>query len=104
MKIHLYFWLCWVFVAAHELSLLVAHRLLVAVASLVAEQHEHTGLATHTTWDLLRAGIEPVSPAVAGRFLTAGPPGETPPLMSPSKSFIVLVLIFMYFISFELVL
>ena len=42
----IYFWLCWVFVAAHGLSLVVAsrgyssvvvHRLLIAVASLVAE-------------------------------------------------------------------
>ena len=29
------------------------------------------------TWDLVpRAGIEPVSPALAGGFLTMGPPGK----------------------------
>ena len=33
----IYFWLQWVFVAAHGLSLLAASRLLIAVASVVAE-------------------------------------------------------------------
>ena len=28
---------------------------------------------------LLRPGIEPVSPALEGRFLTTGPPGKSPP-------------------------
>ena len=27
-------------------------------------------------WDLHRPGIEPVSPALAGRFLSAAPPGK----------------------------
>ena len=27
-------------------------------------------------WDLPRAGLEPVSPALAGRFLTTEPPGK----------------------------
>ena len=27
-------------------------------------------------WNLPRVGIEPVSPALAGRFLTTGPPGK----------------------------
>ena len=31
------FWLCWVFVAARRLSLVEVSRLLIAVASLVAE-------------------------------------------------------------------
>ena len=35
--IYFYFWLCWVFVDAHGLSLVEASRLLIAVASLVAE-------------------------------------------------------------------
>ena len=34
----LFIWLCWVFIAPHRLSLVAAHRLLIAVASLVAEQ------------------------------------------------------------------
>ena len=29
-------------------------------------------------WDLPGPGIEPVSPALAGRFLTTGPPGKSP--------------------------
>ena len=33
----IYFWLHWVFIAAHRLSLVAAHGLLIAVASLVAE-------------------------------------------------------------------
>ena len=33
----IYFWLCWVFVAAHRLSLVTVCRLLIALASLVAE-------------------------------------------------------------------
>ena len=28
-------------------------------------------------WDLPRLGIKPVSPALAGRFLTTGPPGKS---------------------------
>ena len=28
-------------------------------------------------WDLPRPGIEPVSPALAGGFLTTGPPGKS---------------------------
>ena len=31
----------------------------------------------HSRWDLPRPGIEPMSPALAGRFLTAGPPGKS---------------------------
>ena len=33
-------------------------------------------------WDLPRLGLEPVSPALAGRFLTTAPPGK------PHKAFI----------------
>ena len=29
-------------------------------------------------WDLPRPGLEPVSPALAGRFLTTEPPGKSP--------------------------
>ena len=29
------------------------------------------------TWDLPKPGIEPVSPALGGRFLTPGPPGKS---------------------------
>ena len=30
----------------------------------------------HSKWDLPQPGIKPVSPALAGRFLTTGPPGK----------------------------
>ena len=30
-------------------------------------------------WNLPGPGTEPVSPAAAGRFSTAGPPGKSPP-------------------------
>ena len=30
-----------------------------------------------SVWDLPRPGIEPMSPALAGRFLTPGPPGKS---------------------------
>ena len=30
-----------------------------------------------STWDLPKSGIEPVSPALAGGFLTTGPPGKS---------------------------
>ena len=33
-------------------------------------------------WDLPRPGIEPVSPALAGRFLTTVPPGKSCPFFS----------------------
>ena len=35
--ITLFFWLCWVFIAVHGLSVVVLSRLLIAVVSLVAE-------------------------------------------------------------------
>ena len=31
----------------------------------------------HGMWNLPGAGMEPVSPALAGGFLTTGPPGES---------------------------
>jgi len=31
-------------------------------------------------WELPRAGIKPMSPALAGRFLTTGPAGKPPNL------------------------
>ena len=39
-------------------------------------------------WDLPRPGLEPVSPALAGRFSTAAPPGK--PWISVSISFLIL--------------
>ena len=37
-------------------------------------------------WDLPRPGIEPVPPALAGGFLTTGPPGRSPSLSSKGNS------------------
>ena len=37
------------------------------------------------TWDLPRPGLEPVSPALAGRFSTTAPPGK-PHITSYSKN------------------
>ena len=77
-----------------ELLFAVVHGLLIAVASLVAEQrlqapelqqlwHEGSVVVAHGLscsggmWDLPRPGLEPVSSALAGRFLTTAPPGES---------------------------
>ena len=58
---------------------------LTITASLVAEHRLQTrrlsncGSRTQLlrgTWDLPRPGLEPVSPALAGRFSTTAPPGK----------------------------
>ena len=60
---------------------------LTITASLVAEQRLQTrrlsscgsrALLLRSMWDLPRPGLEPVSPALAGRFSTAAPPGKPP--------------------------
>ena len=100
-----FFRLHWVFItvcrlsvvaASRGYSLVVVCRLLILGASLVAEHgvnshgRIHTqwlsGLSSrslwaqlpHSTWNLPRPGIEPVSLASAGGFLTTGPPGKPP--------------------------
>ena len=86
------------------LLFVVVRGLLIAVASLVAEhrlqarglqQLQHTGswaiecrLSSCGTraqllrgmWDLPGPGLKPVSPALAGGFLTTAPPGKPPSL------------------------
>ena len=67
-------------------SLGVAHGLLVAVACLVSEHRlwsagSGSSCGTqawlpHGMCDPLGPGIEPMSPALAGGFLTTEPPGE----------------------------
>ena len=95
--IFFFFWLCCVSLAVHEPSLVsvsgghsllqctgfsllwpllfrsTASRLqwLWLVDSGALSQYSPQGI-----WDLLRAGIEPVFPAVAGRLPTIGPPGK----------------------------
>ena len=62
-------------------------RPLTIVASLVAEHKLQTRRLSSCgsraqmlrgTWDLPRRGLEPVSPALAGRFSTTAPPGKPP--------------------------
>ena len=64
---------------------IVVHGPLTVVASLVAEHKLQTRrLSTcgsraqllHGMWDLPRPGLEPVSPALAGRLSTTAPPGK----------------------------
>ena len=86
------------------LLFLVVRGLLIAVASLVAEHGLQArglqqlwlagsvvvarGLSScgsraqllHDMWDLPGPGLEPVSPALAGGFLTTAPPGKSLPI------------------------
>ena len=99
----IYFWLHWVFCcfaqifsSCSEMGLLFVpvHWLLIAVVSSVAE-HRLTslralviavcrlqwlwlgGLVAPSMWNLTRPGMEPVFPALAGRFLSTVPPGKS---------------------------
>ena len=67
-------------------SVVVAHGL--SSCGLRAIEHKLSSCGTwalllHSMWDLPGPGIEPVSPALAGRFLTTAPPGK--PLMTIFK-------------------
>ena len=60
-------------------SLVAVSRFLIAVAPLAAE-HRLSSCGTRAqlllgTWDLPRPGIKPMSPTLAGRFLSTMPPG-----------------------------
>ena len=60
-----------------ELHFVVVHGLLLAVASLVAEPGAQvSSCGTRGMWDLPGPGIKPVSPALAGGFLSTAPPGK----------------------------
>ena len=61
---------------------------LTIAASLIAEHRLQTRRLSNCgsrsqllrgMWDLPRPGLEPVSPALAGRFLTTAPPGKPSP-------------------------
>ena len=71
-----YFWLCWVFIAAHKLSLIVASGLLTEVASLIAAYRLNCAKACGIL--VPGPGIKLVSPASMGGFLTIGPSGKSP--------------------------
>ena len=86
------FWLCWVFVSVRGLPLVAAsggHSSrcagLTVAASLVAEHRLQTRRLSNCgsrvqllrgMWDPPRPGLEPMSPALAGRFSTTAPPGK----------------------------
>ena len=66
---------------------MAVRRPLTTAASLVAEHRLQTRRLSSCgsrvqllcgTWDLPRPGLEPVSPALAGRFSTTVPPGKPP--------------------------
>ena len=111
MYLFIYFWLHWVFVAVRGLSLIEASgghsslrraglslRWLLSLRSMGSR---HAGFSCcgsralelrlsscgaraqplRGMWDLHRPGLEPVSPALAGRFLTTAPPGKPLPIL-----------------------
>ena len=59
-------------VAAHRLSSCGSRALELRLSSCGAQ-----ALLLHGMWDLPGPGIEPMSPALAGRFLTTVPPGKS---------------------------
>ena len=90
----IYFWLCWVFVAARGLSLVAVSRgysslqcagfSLRWLLLLQSAGSRHAGFSScgtwtqllHGMWDLPRPGLEHVFPALAGGFLTTAPLGK----------------------------
>ena len=107
LSLFIYLWLCWVFVAVCGLSLVVVSRgssslrcagfSLWWLLSLQSTGSRHAGLSSCGTqavdrrlsscgtraqllcvmWDLPGPGLKPVSPALAGRFLTTVLPGKS---------------------------
>ena len=91
----IYFWLRWVFVAAHGLSLVAARgrysslrcvgfslRQLLLLPSTGSRRAGFSSCGSRAQllrgmWDLPRPGFEPVSPALAGGFLTTASPGTS---------------------------
>ena len=90
----IYLWLCWVFISVRGLSLAVAsggplfiavRRPFTVVASLIAEHRLQSRRLSNCgsraqllrgMWDPPRPGLEPASPALAGRLSTTAPPGK----------------------------
>ena len=109
LNLLIYFWLCWVLVAVHGLSLVAASwsyssscgawgsrcggfyccggQALGMQASVVVAHWLQSSGSIHSCgtqtqlprsmWNFLEPGIKPVSPALAGEFLTIGPPGKS---------------------------
>ena len=87
----------WAFSSCGEWGLLIitVHRLLIVVASLLCSTgSRHMGLSgcgaraylLHGMWDLPGPGMEPESPALAGRFLFTAPRGKSKQLIFVSVS------------------
>ena len=86
------YWLCWIFAAASRLSLVGVNgsyslvavlRLLIVGASLMEHRLESMRVSVVVVSRLatcriivLKAGVQPVSPQLAGKFLTTGSPGK----------------------------
>ena len=101
----------WAFSRCHEWGLLIG------VASFVAEHRLQTCRLSNCgsraqllrgLWDLPRPGLEPVSPALAGRFSTTAPPEKPRHIHSLSSKFLkwanhpfssFLILLFLVFLS-----
>ena len=80
MYLFIYFWLRWVFVAARRLSLVALSG---GYSFLRCTGSMHVGFSSCGTraapgmWDLPGPGIEPMSPVLAGGFLTNVPRGKS---------------------------
>ena len=93
LNLFIYFWLCWVFASVRGLPLAAAsgghsssrcaglslswplvagHRLQTRRLSSCGSRAQ----SLRSTWDPPRPGLEPVSPASAGRLSTTAPPGK----------------------------
>ena len=91
---------------------IAVHGPLTVAASLVAEHKPQTRRLSSCgsraqllrgMWDLPRPGLEPVSPALAGRFSTTAPPGKPVALfLLPLRSLPLILLIMLICLSFEL--
>ena len=90
---------------------ITVHRPLTITASLVAEHRLQTRRLSSCgsraqllcgMWDLPRSGLEPMSPALAGRFSTTAPPGKPPILeMNPTWLCHSILLIYNWILTTE---
>ena len=104
LSFFLYFWVCWVFVSVWRLSLVAASgdhsssqcaglslsRPLVAEHRLQTRRLSSCGSWAHllrSMWDPPRPGLEPMSPALAGRLSTTMPPGKPTCLFDNKHSY-----------------
>ena len=94
------FWLCWVFVAAHGCSLVVAHRGFSSCGARLLLfwttryracwlSNVVSGLSCPSVCEILvlQLGTEPESPALEGGFLTKSPSGKSPERFFKKSSF-----------------